>query len=82
MVNLEIEGAIESIARLIGLSSTKFGFNWYGLAHTLSRWGNGVSERSLGARQQLLRDFYRAAQRQSEDEVERGMGAVTVVDMI
>lgn len=61
LTKLSQEQAVVSINRLLIRceGSKSGGFNWYGLARTLTYWGNGVSDNSLKVRQAILRDFYR-----------------------
>lgn len=64
LMNLNRDQAFEEIYRIFNYmenskTRSNIKLDWYGLARTLSRWGNGVTDNSLKSRQTILRDYYR-----------------------
>lgn len=64
--------ALLSVSRILKVTNSDRyeGFDWYNLGRTFVYWGNGTTERSLSARQSILRDFYISKDLQSMEGAE------------
>lgn len=59
--DFDLEAAVETLRRLFDLNKqTQIPTNYFALAHTLSRWGNGQSDASLKVRRRIIGDYYGA----------------------
>ena len=67
---LDFERAAEAIDSLIEyLASEQIGVDFYDVAKTLLRWGNGISEESRYIRNRIIRDFYRQHENEGKDNL-------------